>query len=126
MKSLNHFRVLSAVMVFLALARPNLISAADAPAKKDAQAVLKEMRLKKFTKELELNSEQQKKVETIFDGENQQTAKLNEDATLSIRDKRAKVQKLQQETYDKIRPMLTAAQLEKFEKLMVKPAPKKR
>ncbi len=126
MKSLNRCCLLFVLTLFFAPACPWSTLAADVPAKKDAQTILNEMRLKKFTKELELTEDQQKKVQSIFDAEAQEIAKLGQDATLSITDRRAKTQKLQQETNAKIKPVLTPAQLEKFEKLLAKPAPKKK
>ena len=126
MKWLHHFGLLSVLMLLFALGCASSLMAAEAPVKKDTQIILSEMRLKKFTKELALTQDQQKKVQAIFDEENQEISKVHQDTTLSITDRRAKLQKFQQDTYAKMKPLLTPAQLEKFEKLLVRPARRKK
>lgn len=124
---MNIFRPLRMLMPVLALtllfaARP----AQAAEAKRDAQTVMNEMRLKKWTKDLELTAEQQKKVQSLYDEEAKQIAAIDSDAKVGVNERVAKVNTLRQETFVKMKPVLTPAQLETFEKLLAKMQPKKK
>jgi hypothetical protein len=101
-------------------------AASAAEAKKDAQSVMNEMRLKKWTKDLTLTPEQQKKVQVILDEEGQQIAKLDENTAGDLNKRKTKVDELRLETYAKIKPILSTLQLETFEKLLAKMQPKKK
>jgi ATP sulfurylase len=101
-------------------------AASAAEAKRDAQSVVNEMRLKKWTKDLSLTAEQQKKVQTILDEEGQQIAKLDADSTVDLNARKTKVNDLRQASYTKIKPVLNAEQLASFEKMLVKMQPKKK
>jgi hypothetical protein len=101
-------------------------AASAAEAKKDAQSVMNEMRLKKWTKDLTLTPEQQKKVQVILDEEGQQIAKLDENTAGDLNKRKTKVNELRLETYAKIKPILSAVQLENFEKALAKMQPKKK
>ena len=100
--------------------------ASAAEPKKDAQSLMNEMRLKKWTKDLVLTGEQQKKVQTILDEEGQQISKLDADSTVDLNGRRTKVNELRQATYTKIKPVLNAEQLASFEKMLTKMQPKKK
>jgi hypothetical protein len=117
-------RALALVLVALSLALPPFTRAADAP--RDAQTVMNGMRLKKWTKDLQLTDEQQKKVQAFLDEEGKEVAKLDQDSSLDINSRRAKVDDLRKATYAKIKPVLTAPQLETFEKSLAKMQPKKK
>lgn len=118
------------VRLFIAFACTCLVTVATvtaAEAKKDAQSVLNELRLKKWTKDLTLTEEQQKKVQGLFDDEQKEIAKVDGLADLDINQRRTKVDDLRRGTYDKMKPLLTPEQLETFEKLLAKAAkPKKK
>ena len=111
-------------LVLLALALPAVTVAADGP--KDAQTVMNGMRLKKWTKDLQLTDEQQKKVQAILDEEGKEVTKLDQDSSLDINNRKAKVDDLRKATYAKMKPLLTAPQLETFEKSLAKAPPKKK
>ena len=112
------------LLVGLVLALPATSNAADAP--RDAQTVMNGMRLKKWTKDLQLTDEQQKKVQTILDEEGKEVAKLDQDSSLDINSRRTKVDDLRKATYAKMKPLLTATQLENFDKSLAKMQPKKK
>jgi hypothetical protein len=122
MKSLP-ILVLSALLCLV----PVLVAADNnGTAPKDAQSVINGMRLKKITKDLDLTDEQQKKVQALFAEEAQTISKLNGD--LSVTERSSKVTEIRQATFAKIKPLLTAPQLEKFEKMQAdarKPKQKK-
>ena len=97
---------------------PTLLPAADSPAApRDSQSVLNGMRLKRWTKDLELTGDQQKKVQDLFDTEGREAAKINEDETLTISQRADKKKELQNKTYELMKPLLTPAQLESLEKI---------
>jgi len=128
MKFHHTFRLLTvAAICALFLVTPRAQSADNGAAgqNRDAQSVLNQMRLKKWTKDLTLSAEQQKKVQALLDEEGKQIAKL-EDQNLSPLDRSAKVGELHEGTYAKVKPLLSATQLETFEKILAKSAkPKK-
>lgn len=114
------------MLLLATLAFPSMMLAAETAPKRDAQAVLNQMRLKKYTRDLELTEEQQKKVGAILEAEGKEISKLDGEPNLSISERSKKVQALHQDTYAKMKPLLTPAQLEKFEKALTKSAPKKK
>ena len=124
MKFHHSLRWLALVIVSASFLLSPMASAAEA--KKDAQSLMNEMRLKKWTKDLELTGEQQKKVQTILDEEGQQIAKLDADSTVDLNARKSKVSELRQATYTKIKPVLNAEQLASFEKMLAKMQPKKK
>ena len=124
MKFHHLFRGLALLLVTLLLLLSATARAAEGA--KDAQTMINGMRLKKWTKDLELTAEQQKKVQTILDDEGKEIAKLDQDSSLDINSRKAKVNDLRQVTYAKMKPVLTPAQLEAFEKSLAKMQPKKK
>jgi Spy/CpxP family protein refolding chaperone len=90
------------------------------PPQRSADDLLSGMRLKSVTKDLELTEEQQGKVQTLFDEEAKEIAKVNADTTLSTTQRLNRIAELKKETYSNIKPLLTAAQTEKFDQLMSK------
>lgn len=126
MISLNQFRLFTVLMLLAALVLPSALFAAETAPKRDALAVLNQMRLKRYTKDYELTEEQQKKVGAILEAESKEVSKLDGEPNLSISDRSARIRKLHDETYAKMKPLLTPAQLEKFEKALAKTAPKKK
>ena len=133
MNILHAFRLLPVLAFCALIASAPQLSAADSgsspPAPNpDAQAILNQMRLKRWIKAVELTADQQKKIQVLLDDEAKLVAKLKEDQTLSITDRNDKHTAIQQETYAKIKPLLTPEQLVKWEALMTKPAkpPKKK
>jgi len=117
MKLLNSFRFFSIVLICAALV---CVATAPAAETRDAQSVLNSLRLKKWTKDLQLTADQQKKVQAILEDEGKEIAKLDS-AQLSINDRRVKVEELHDVTYTKIKPLLNETQLAKFEKGLPKP-----
>ena len=96
--------------------------AADAP-QRDSRSVVNSIRLKSLTKNLELTADQQKQVQALFDEEAKEIAKLPE--TPSLVERSNKIKELQQITYGKMKPVLTPAQVEKWEKMQADAAKKK-
>lgn len=118
------FRGLALLLVTMLLLLPAATRGAGGA--KDAQTMINGMRLKKWTKDLELTAEQQKKVQSILDEEGKEIAKLDQDLSLDINSRKAKVDDLRQNTYAKIKPVLTVPQLKTFEKSLAKMQPKKK
>jgi hypothetical protein len=102
-------------------------SAADpAPAQRTAEDLMGGVRLKQLTRTLELTDEQQGKVKTVIDGETKKIAQINEDVNLPAAERASRIAELKQDTYGKIKPLLTPAQLEKFEQMLTKPQKRKK
>jgi hypothetical protein len=133
MSKFHIFRVLSLLALSACCCLPTTLSAAEndpakAGAPRDSQSVLNGMRLKRWTKDLELTEEQQKKLQGLFEVEGREAAKINEDEALSISQRADKKKEMQEKTYEQMKPMLTPVQLENFEKIRSganKPKPKK-
>jgi hypothetical protein len=123
MKFPNSLRILSLTLLFVWLVLPSVAAAAEN--ERDPQTVLNGMRLKKWTKDLTLTADQQKKVQALLDEEGKAVSKVIEDETVAINDRRTKVSQLREATYAKIKPILTASQLEVFEKSLARTKPKK-
>lgn len=117
-------RTFAIVLIALALALPAATGAADGP--KDAQTMINGMRLKKWTKDLQLADEQQKKVQALLDDEGKEIAKLDQDPSLDINSRTAKINALRQATYAKMKPLLDPAQLATFEKSLARTSSKKK
>jgi hypothetical protein len=97
------------------------LHAADAKAAaKDSQSLLIEMRLKRWTKELEFTADQQAKIKALLEEESKTVAKVDEDTSLAVGDRAKKVDEIHKTTYAKIKPLLTEKQLPVFEKLTIK------
>lgn len=121
-------RMYVALLCMLIGALP-VLRAADKPgvAQKDASSVLNTLRLKKLTKDLELTEDQQKKIMALFEEEAKVTAQYREDNKMSFLERNAKIKEAQEVTYTKMKPLLTPAQAEKFDKLRAEAAkPKKK
>lgn len=122
----NLYRVLACVIVVSFVlgcgkseSESQAAAAPSAPStQRTAEDLLGGMRMKSLTKQLELTEEQQAKVKALLDSETKAIAQLNNQADISVLDRAAKVSELQKETYDKIKPLLTPPQLEKFEKML--------
>jgi Spy/CpxP family protein refolding chaperone len=97
--------------------------AADTP-QRDSRSIINSLRLKSLTKSLELTAEQQKQVQALFDEEAKEVAKLPE--SLSAVQRSDKIKEMQQITYGKMKPILTPAQVEKWDKMQADAAKKKK
>ena len=124
MKFHQMLRAFALVLITLALALPAVTGAADGP--KDAQTMINGMRLKKWTKDLQLADEQQKKVQALLDEEGKEITKLDQDSSLDINSRTAKINALRQATYAKMKPLLDPAQLATFEKSLIRTPSKKK
>ncbi len=91
-------------------------SSQTAPPPRDATDVLNDVRLRQLTKELELTSDQQAQLKSMFQEESKEIAKIRAQADSSITDQAVKVAEAKKATYEKLKPLLTPAQLEKFER----------
>jgi hypothetical protein len=96
--------------------------AAETP-QRDSRSVVNSLRLKSLTKSLELTTEQQKQVQGLLDEEAKEVAKVPE--SLSPVQRSDKIKELQQITYGKMKPLLTPAQVEKWDKMQADAAKKK-
>jgi hypothetical protein len=123
-KSNHLLDVLAFAIAALCLLQP--LSSPAAETAKDPQALMNNMRLKKWTKDLQLTEAQQKKVQVILDEEGRQISRLDQETSLDLNQRRAKVDDLRHATYAKIKPLLDATQLAAFEKSLAKSAPKKK
>jgi hypothetical protein len=83
-------------------------------AKASAANVLNQVRLRQLTRALELTEEQQKKVQALLVIEADKIAKIDA-TTPTLNERTVKVNALKKETQESIRPILTPAQVEKFE-----------
>lgn len=72
-------------------------------------------RLELMTQNLKLTKEQQEKIKPILDDEHKQLEALRGNDSYNRDERRAKLQELNQATYDKITPILTPAQQKKHE-----------
>lgn len=80
--------------------------------------------LKHIDDELQLTADQKEKLKPIMQDETQKLKALRQDTSLSKQDKAAKIKTIHEETNAKVKPILTADQLEKWNKLR-EAAPKK-
>jgi Spy/CpxP family protein refolding chaperone len=132
MISLNlRHRVATAVCVVVSFVALPSFAADDAPApapapKRDAQTVLNEMRMKSLVKELELTDEQKPKVQKLLDEEYVVVTKIREDQSLSLVERADKIKAAQNDTYGKLKPILTEKQAEKLDSLRAKTGRKKK
>ena len=93
---------------------------------RNANDVLNVARLKQLTKDLTLTSEQSVKVQALLDEEAKGVVKVQDDASLSVMDRSTKVTALRDTTAKMIKPLLTPAQLEKYEEMLRKGERRKR
>ena len=80
--------------------------------------------MKQMVDELKLTDDQKPKVESIFQDEAQKMKALRQDTKLSKQDKQAKLKSIREDTNAKVKPVLTAEQLVKWNK-MREEAPKR-
>jgi Spy/CpxP family protein refolding chaperone len=120
----HSLRFVTIALVSLFLLQPPPAQAAET--KNDAQTMMNGMRLKKWTKDLELTAEQQKKVQALYEDEARRITTIDNDTKIGVSERVAKVNALRQETFVKMKPLLSAAQLDTFEKLLAKMQPKKK
>ena len=74
-------------------------------------------RMKHVADELQLTGDQKEKLKPIFQDEAQKLKALRQDTSLSKQDKRAKLKTIREDINAKVKPILTAEQLEKWNKL---------
>ena len=77
-------------------------------------------RLSHMTLELKLTEEQQAQIKPILAEEFVQLEKLRGNETMNRADRRARLQELNQATYEKIKPLLTPDQLKKYDEIRQK------
>jgi Spy/CpxP family protein refolding chaperone len=82
-----------------------------------ARAAAAKDRLQQMAEELNLTPEQKEKVKPILQEEAQKLRALRQDASLSPEQKREKARELRQELVNKLKPILTPEQLEKWQRL---------
>jgi Spy/CpxP family protein refolding chaperone len=73
-------------------------------------------RMKSAVEELNLTDDQKAKVKPILQDEAQKLKALRQDTSLAKEDKKAKLKSIREDTNAKIKPILTADQLEKWNK----------
>jgi Spy/CpxP family protein refolding chaperone len=69
-----------------------------------------------MAKELGLTDEQKPEVKAVLDDEQQKVSDLRQDTSLSLEDRRAKMQAIRRVTTAKMKGILTAEQFEKWQK----------
>ena len=102
------------------------VRAADDSRRKDALAMLSQMRVKRLTTQVALTEEQQKKVLALYDDEAKKIAVVQTNEDLDINQKYEKRVVIQKETDGKLTPLLTAEQNVKYEAYKAKTTPKKK
>lgn len=90
---------------------------AKAPARGEGRRGDPQERLKQLAEELKLTDEQKEKLKPIFQEEMEKLKALREDTATPREAKFAKFREIQQANEAKIKPILTAEQVEKWEKL---------
>ncbi len=125
---LRRYLAIAACVAISSLALPLRAADSDpAPApKKDAQTLLNEMRMRSLVKELELTDEQKPKVQKLLDDEYVVVTKIREDQSLSLVERSDKIKAAQNDTYGKLKPILTEKQSEKLDSLRAKTGRKKK
>ena len=76
--------------------------------------------LQKLTKELNLSADQQAKVKSILDDQQQQFATIHQDSSLSKADKKAKMAQVHDSAASQVRAILNPDQQTKFDAMMAK------
>ena len=74
-------------------------------------------RLRSLSTQLNLIKEQQSGIKTILEEEYDQVKVIRGDTALTIPERRAKLEKVRDVTAEKIKPLLTEEQLQKYAKL---------
>ena len=74
-------------------------------------------RLRSLSTQLNLTKEQQSGIKTILEEEYDQVKVIRGDTALTIPERRAKLEKVRDVTAEKIKPLLTEEQLQKYAKL---------
>jgi Spy/CpxP family protein refolding chaperone len=97
--------------------RSNIRSSRPGP---NQESVDTDKRIKRLTLDLDLTTEQQAKIKPLLAEENAQLDTLRGNDTYNSEQRRVKLQELNQITSDKIRPLLTAEQQVKFDKIKSK------
>jgi Spy/CpxP family protein refolding chaperone len=110
MKLTPTLRVLAAnaLMIFLfAACSPDKEAA---PSQKTSREVIDGMRLKRLTKGLQLTKEQQDQVKPLLEAESKKITAVDEDTTLSLDERLKRCDSFRDETYSKIKDLLTPEQ----------------
>jgi periplasmic protein CpxP/Spy len=76
--------------------------------------------LQKLTKELNLSADQQAKVKSILDDQQQQFSTIRQDSSLSKADKKAKMAQVHDSAASQVRAILNPDQQTKFDAMMAK------
>jgi periplasmic protein CpxP/Spy len=74
-------------------------------------------RQKQIAEELKLTSEQREQLKPIIQEEAKKAKELRQDTKLSRQDRMGKLKEIREETSKKVKPVLTAEQFEKWQKL---------
>jgi len=76
-----------------------------------------EDQLARMTKQLQLTDDQQAKIKPILEEQHKEMMDLRQDTSMSRQDRFAKFRDIRQKSLDKIKPILTAEQQEKWQKI---------
>ncbi len=79
-----------------------------------------EQELARLSEELQLNDDQKAKIKPLLEDEHKQLVALRQDSSLSSDEKRAKFRSIREETFNQIRPILTADQQKKLQEMQQK------
>ena len=114
----NLVRFLVVALAFAALSLPVLAqNAADQGQGKHHGMPSVDERVQHLTKMLNLSTDQQAKVKSIFEDQQNQMASLKQNTSMSQEDRRAKFQAIHQDTHQKIQALLNDDQKAKFEQM---------
>ena len=111
----NLVRFLVVALAFAALSLPVLAqNAAEQGQGKHHGMPSVDERVQHLTKMLNLSTDQQAKVKSIFEDQQNQMASLKQNTSMSQEDRRAKFQAIHQDTHQKIQALLNDDQKAKF------------
>jgi hypothetical protein len=104
-------------VVAIVLASGQATRAADTANKKDAVAMLSQMRVRQLTKSLSLTEEQQKKVQSLYDEEGDRIRALQANESLELNERMKQQSAVHKATVEKMKLFLTEEQKTKLEAL---------
>ena len=126
MNSKNLLRIFAAnaFALFLFVGCSQKEESAQSP--RTGRNVVDSMRLKQLTKALQLTQEQQDQVGPLLASESKQIEAVNADTTLSVDDRFKRYKEFRDDTYSKIRALLTPEQVPQLDRFIAQSAGKRK
>jgi periplasmic protein CpxP/Spy len=117
MKSMIKYLLAAAIAVAGFTTLANAADPADAATPATPRRQQGQNRIEQLTKELKLTDAQKTKLEAVFKAQAEKMRVLRQDQSLSREDRRAKMQKIQEESLPDIKNILTPEQFEQYKKI---------